>query len=141
MPRHLAEDKHAVGVGRVEVVHRLSEVEPEVPGEGTKGREAASSPAQRGRIEEGVRFLATIISLHVQISPEAPVSGAPRKEIPPPKGDDDFEDLALALFRAVWKDPGAKLHGRSGQGQDGVDVYGEDSFGGTGLNGVQCKHH
>ncbi|MEA2558750.1 MAG: hypothetical protein QOH06_254 [Acidobacteriota bacterium] len=69
------------------------------------------------------------------------MSGAPRKEIPPPKGDDDFEDLARALFSAVWKDPGAKLHGRSGQGQDGVDIYGEDRAGGTGLNGVQCKQH
>ena len=69
------------------------------------------------------------------------MSGAPRKEIPPPKGDDDFEDLARALFSAVWKDPAAKLHGRRGQGQDGVDVYGEDRSGGTGLNGVQCKQH
>src|ERR1700744_1818827 len=69
------------------------------------------------------------------------MSEAPRKEIPVPKGDDDFEDLALALFRAVWQDPGAKLHGRSGQGQSGVDLYGEDRFGGSGLNGVQCKKH
>ncbi|HWM93656.1 MAG TPA: hypothetical protein VN493_23060 [Thermoanaerobaculia bacterium] len=69
------------------------------------------------------------------------MSGAPRKEIPLPKGDDDFEDLARALFSAVWKDPGAKLHGRPGQGQHGVDVYGEDRVGGTGLNGVQCKQH
>jgi tetratricopeptide (TPR) repeat protein len=69
------------------------------------------------------------------------VSEAPRKEIPLPKGDDDFEDLVLALFREVWKDPGAKLHGRRGQRQDGVDLYGEDRFGGSGLIGVQCKHH
>jgi hypothetical protein len=69
------------------------------------------------------------------------VSEAPRKEIPLPKGDDDFEDLVLALYRAVWQDPSAKLHGRSGQRQAGVDVYGEDRFGGSGLNGVQCKQH
>jgi len=69
------------------------------------------------------------------------MSEAPRKEIPPPKGADDFEDLVLALYRAVWKDPNAKLHGRSGQAQDGVDLYGEDRFGGSGLNGVQCKQH
>src|SRR6185312_5087964 len=36
------------------------------------------------------------------------MSEAPRKEIPPPKGDDDFEDLVLALYRKVWKDPGAR---------------------------------
>lgn len=69
------------------------------------------------------------------------MSEAPRKEIPLPKGDDDFEDLVLALYRAVWQDPNAKLHGRRGQGQDGVDLYGEDRFGGSGLNGVQCKQH
>src|SRR5258706_12678555 len=69
------------------------------------------------------------------------MSDPPRKEIPLPKGDDDFEDLVLALFRVIWQDPGAKLHGRSGQRQDGVDLYGEDRFGGSGLNGVQCKQH
>jgi tetratricopeptide (TPR) repeat protein len=69
------------------------------------------------------------------------VSEAPRKEIPIPKGDDDFEDLVLALYRTVWQDPGAKLHGRRGQRQDGVDLYGEDRVGSSGLNGVQCKHH
>jgi tetratricopeptide (TPR) repeat protein len=63
------------------------------------------------------------------------MSEAPRKEIPLPKGDDDFEDLVLALYRAVWQDPGAKLHGRRGQRQHGVDLYGEDRV------GVQCKHH
>ena len=70
-----------------------------------------------------------------------PMSDAPRQEIPLPKGDDDFEDLILALFREVWQDTGSTLHGRSGQRQDGVDLYGEDRFGRSGLNGVQCKHH
>src|SRR6478672_12035835 len=69
------------------------------------------------------------------------MSEAPRKEIRLPKGDDDFEDLVLALYREVWSDPNAKLLGRSGQRQHGVDVYGEDHFGKTGLNGVQCKQH
>jgi hypothetical protein len=69
------------------------------------------------------------------------MSESPPKEIPLPKEDVGFENLILALFREVWQDSGAKLHGRSGQGQGGVDVYGEDRFGGSGLNGVQCKHH
>jgi tetratricopeptide (TPR) repeat protein len=51
----------------------------------------------------------------------------------------DFEELALALFRVVWQEVGAKLHGRSGQKQHGVDLYGRDSRGG--YIGVQCKHH
>ncbi len=67
------------------------------------------------------------------------MSGAPRKEIPRPKGDDDFEDLARALFHAVWQDPSAKLNGRRGQRQHGVDLYGEDRSGN--LIGVQCKQH
>jgi tetratricopeptide (TPR) repeat protein len=69
------------------------------------------------------------------------LSEAPRKEIPLPKGDDDFEDLVLALYRVVWQDSGAKLHGRSGQRQHGVDLFGDDRLGGSGLTGVQCKHH
>ena len=69
------------------------------------------------------------------------MSSSPRQEIPLPKGEDDFEDLCLALFRAVWRDPTAKQHGRRGQRQHGVDIYGEDHFGHTGLNGVQCKQH
>jgi tetratricopeptide (TPR) repeat protein len=69
------------------------------------------------------------------------MSEAPRKEIPLPKGDDDFEDLARVLFSAVWQDPSVKLHGRRGQRQHGVDLYGEDRRGATGLNGVQCKQH
>ncbi|HEX5721108.1 MAG TPA: hypothetical protein VF179_33455 [Thermoanaerobaculia bacterium] len=69
------------------------------------------------------------------------MSGAPPKEIPLPKGGVAFEDLVLALFREVWKDPNIKLHGRSGQGQHGVDVCGEDNFGGTGRTGIQCKQH
>ncbi|HEX5720598.1 MAG TPA: ATP-binding protein [Thermoanaerobaculia bacterium] len=63
------------------------------------------------------------------------------KEIPLPRGGAELEDLALALFRAVWRDPSAKPHGRSGQEQHGIDIYGDDRFGGTGLNGVQCKKH
>lgn len=69
------------------------------------------------------------------------MSEPPRKEIPRPKGDDDFEELALALYREVWRDVGAKLHGRSGQRQHGVDLYGEDRVGSSGLIGVQCKQH
>ncbi|MES1244343.1 MAG: hypothetical protein ABUT39_22255 [Acidobacteriota bacterium] len=64
---------------------------------------------------------------------------APSKEIPLPRSGMAFEELALALFSAVWQELGAKLHGRSGQKQHGVDLYGSDRHGG-GI-GVQCKHH
>jgi tetratricopeptide (TPR) repeat protein len=64
---------------------------------------------------------------------------APPKEIPLPRSGTAFEDLALALFRVDWQELGAKLHGRSGQKQHGVDLYGQDRLGG--YIGVQCKHH
>ncbi|MDB5038095.1 MAG: hypothetical protein JWQ35_1623 [Bacteriovoracaceae bacterium] len=57
-------------------------------------------------------------------------------QAPPPVSESDFEDLCLAIFRADWKDPQAKLHGRRGQRQDGVDIYSvqlKDQY------GVQCK--
>ena len=69
------------------------------------------------------------------------MSGALPTEIPPPRGGVAFEDLILALFREVWRDPNIKLRGRSGQEQHGIDIYGEDLFGGTGHTGIQCKQH
>jgi hypothetical protein len=58
--------------------------------------------------------------------------------IPPPQDGKDFERLCLDLWRAEWNDPHAQLHGRSGQGQRGVDIYGRPQ-GKTGLSGIQCK--
>ena len=43
----------------------------------------------------------------------------------PPKYWEEFEDMLHDLFRAEWKDPNAQKHGRSGQSQNGVDVYGQ----------------
>lgn len=54
----------------------------------------------------------------------------------PPADPVEFESLCLDLFRDIWDDPGAKKNGRSGQKQDGVDVYGRTS---EGWVGVQCK--
>jgi hypothetical protein len=59
-------------------------------------------------------------------------------QLPPPADWQNFERLAHALFSAVWNDPRAQLHGRAGQAQGGVDVYGTNSTTG-GLEGVQCK--
>jgi hypothetical protein len=49
---------------------------------------------------------------------------AREKQIAPPKSWETFEDLCLALFKAVWRDPNAQKHGRRGQAQAGVDVFG-----------------
>ena len=62
-----------------------------------------------------------------------------KKQIAPPKSWDDFEDLCLTLFRAVWQDPAAQKIGRQGQAQCGVDVSGKNNLLGGGLYGVQCK--
>lgn len=62
----------------------------------------------------------------------------PRHDIPPPANWEDFEDLCLDLWRLIWADPKARKHGRRGQPQVGVDVYGQPK-GGPDWEGVQCK--
>ena len=61
------------------------------------------------------------------------------KQIAPPKGWDDFEDLCLALFKHVWNDPLAQKNGRRGQRQDGVDIFGSPVSKSGVIWGVQCK--
>lgn len=60
-------------------------------------------------------------------------------QIPLPRSWETFEDLCLALFRAIWKDPHAQKHGRRGQPQHGVDVYGSIDGAAAEFLGVQCK--
>ncbi len=59
-------------------------------------------------------------------------------DLSPPRNWQDFEDLCLDLFRQLWKAPGAMKHGRAGQPQAGVDVFGLPA-GGSDWFGVQCK--
>lgn len=59
------------------------------------------------------------------------------REIPPPIDWQAFERLCCDLYRGRWGDPETQLHGRSGQQQHGVDVFGREA--GTGWVGVQCK--
>lgn len=56
---------------------------------------------------------------------------------PPPANETDFENLCLALWKALWNDPSAQKVGRRGQAQHGVDVVGTSPRGG--FAGVQCK--
>lgn len=59
-------------------------------------------------------------------------------QIPPPANWQDFEQLCCDLWRAIWNDPNTRRHGRQGQPQCGVDVFGrpdqKDKYA-----GVQCK--
>ncbi len=59
-----------------------------------------------------------------------------RKDHPPPARWEDFEDLCLKLWRQDLKDP--RKHGRGGQRQDGVDIYGQHRETGEWW-GIQCK--
>jgi hypothetical protein len=61
------------------------------------------------------------------------------KQIAAPKSWEKFEDLCHALFRLVWADPLTHKHGRRGQSQHGVDIYGSIDPSGVVIHGVQCK--
>ena len=61
-----------------------------------------------------------------------------RKDIPPPDRWEDFEDLCLRLWKRILEDPNTTKHGRGGQRQSGVDIYGTDSETGSKC-GIQCK--
>jgi len=58
--------------------------------------------------------------------------------VPPPKSWEEFEDISLAAAKLRWSSNDFFRHGRTGQKQDGVDVYGHDDDGR--LIGVQCKN-
>jgi len=58
--------------------------------------------------------------------------------LPPPKNWQDFEDLCHALWECEWSCPTIKRHGRSGQEQRGVDIYGQP-HGHDEYHGIQCK--
>ncbi|WP_458068300.1 hypothetical protein [Rhodanobacter sp. BL-MT-08] len=58
--------------------------------------------------------------------------------LPPPESWDEFEDICKSAFSLRWANPNLARHGRLGQKQDGVDIYGIDSL--QNLVGVQCKN-
>lgn len=59
--------------------------------------------------------------------------------IPKPKNWQDFESRSCILFQCVLNDPTGITHGRGGQTQDGVDIYGRRGGSGVEWTGVQCK--
>lgn len=72
-------------------------------------------------------------------SPTGPgVPGLDAYQWPPPTDWQRFERLCHSLWRRIWDDPNAQLHGRPGQQQQGVDVYGNPK-GARGIHGIQCK--
>lgn len=67
------------------------------------------------------------------------MAGLKSSKFPQPKSGADFEELCLDLYRRVWNDPGAQLHGRLGQAQNGVDIFGRPAAG-LEYHGVQCRN-
>jgi hypothetical protein len=61
------------------------------------------------------------------------------KQLPRPKYWQEFEDLCLVLFKAIWEDRQAQKNGRAGQPQHGVDVWGAIDGNRARFQGVQCK--
>lgn len=59
------------------------------------------------------------------------------QQFSPPTDWQAFERFCFDLYRDIWKDDNAQLHGRGGQKQDGVDFYGVDTS--SRSIGVQCK--
>ena len=58
--------------------------------------------------------------------------------LPPPKAWDNLEILVWDLLRREWNDPYTVRHGRTGQRQSGVDIYGRPDMGDS-LAGAQVK--
>lgn len=58
--------------------------------------------------------------------------------LPPPTSWDEFEDVCRSSFSLRWANPNLARHGRQGQKQDGVDIYGVDSL--QNFVGIQCKN-
>jgi hypothetical protein len=56
-------------------------------------------------------------------------------QFPPPRSWEDFEDFCVDLFAAEWR--GIQRHGRSGQRQRGVDIFGQLPNGSWAA--IQCK--
>lgn len=61
-----------------------------------------------------------------------------KKQINPPAHWQDFEDLCHKLWREIWGDLDTQKHGRQGQSQNGVDIFGKPIYQ-EGYCGVQCK--
>ncbi len=59
--------------------------------------------------------------------------------LPKPKNWQDFEHIIRELFACVLNDPNTQKNGRSGQSQNGVDVYGYRNGNFECIVGVQCK--
>ncbi|MEG4532035.1 restriction endonuclease [Microcoleus sp. D2_18a_D3] len=61
-------------------------------------------------------------------------------DLPKPKSWDEFEDITWEIYKRKWHDNHAQRYGRSGQAQNGIDIYGRQNSSGKYI-GVQCKRY
>ena len=59
-------------------------------------------------------------------------------QYPKPIDDVEFQEMIRDLFAQHWKDDNTLVYGRSGQGQNGVDVFGNPNKSNQNY-GIQCK--
>ncbi|WP_316225201.1 MULTISPECIES: hypothetical protein [unclassified Bradyrhizobium] len=64
------------------------------------------------------------------------MSDANNEQLLPPPSWDKFEEICADLFSRIWNDTQLVRYGRSGQRQNGVDIYGKENGADS---GVQCK--
>lgn len=58
-------------------------------------------------------------------------------DLPPPSSWDEFEVICADLWMEIWADRNAQRYGRTGQRQNGVDIFGRDRDGAN--CAAQCK--
>src|SRR5580658_595748 len=63
----------------------------------------------------------------------------PTTDLPMPKSWDEFEDITADVLKGRWETPHVTRNGRSGQPQNGVDIYGRAKHLDGGYAGAQCK--
>lgn len=61
-------------------------------------------------------------------------------DLPKPKSWDEFEDIVWEIYTRRWQDSHAQRYGRSGQAQNGIDIYGQQNHSGNYI-AVQCKRY
>jgi hypothetical protein len=61
-------------------------------------------------------------------------------DLPKPKSWDEFEDIVWEVYTRKWQDSHTQRHGRSGQAQNGVDIYGQQNSSKNYI-AIQCKRY
>lgn len=59
-------------------------------------------------------------------------------QIPKPTDWQAFERITKDAYQIKWESPDLQMHGRMGQKQDGVDIFGDNHL--CQFVGIQCKH-